>query len=155
MGLGIYGAVTKKQYHAGYSGLHLVRWLALLTCGFPEQIGGKPSYCAYPTIYVLPEGLTAKDAQNMMYANQMSSAIYPNLMLHSDCEGTYTRGGKVNPKADGWKTGNSVKFLEELETLGKELPDAHKTGRPWELYTDLYELVKDEVKNGKGVIKFC
>jgi hypothetical protein len=152
VGLDASGAVSEKSYHAGYGSLHLVRWLALVDCGFPETIGSRPSVRYYPGWYIVPEGLTAKDIQAMVESSMLAGYWYKNLLLHSDCEGTYTKRGKVDTKS--FLTGNSVELLGELELLKKGTPDRLKTGRPWEVFTMLYEMVKDEVKNGKGIIKF-
>jgi hypothetical protein len=115
MGLDAGGLVTDKTYHAGYGALHLVRWLALVDCGFPEEIGGKSSLSHYPGFYVLPEGMTAKDLANMVWASNLAGHLYPNLLLHSDCEGGYTRRGSVD--VETFMTGSSVGLLQELEAL--------------------------------------
>jgi hypothetical protein len=155
MGLDAGGLVTKKTYHAGYGALHLVRWLALVDCGFPEEIGGKSTLSYYPAFYVVPEGLTAKDLANMVWASNLAGHLYPNLLLHSDCEGSYTRRGAVDVQT--FMTGSSVGLLQELEALkscaaGKKHLKSH--ARLGEVFTMLYEMVKDEVKNGKGHIEF-
>lgn len=154
MGLDITAKVSNKDYHAGYSALHGVRWLGMICCGMPEQIAGRSSIYVYPTMYILPEGITAQEIMAMCFAYQKTGYIYPNLMLHSDAEGSYTLRGQVNINDNGWMTGNSKGLLRELKDIKAELPDKFKTGRPWDTFNMLYALVGDEVENGKGHLEF-
>lgn len=149
MGLDISGSVTKKTYHASYSGLHQIRYLALITVGFPDG----EARTLFPRCYVIPAGLTAEDLNKAMIAMQVVGCCYPNLMLHSDCEGGYTKNGRVMSSAD-WFTGNSVQLLDELKDLRESLNDRYKTGYAWELFQRFYDLVEDEVKNGRGTVRF-
>lgn len=153
MGLDIHGRVSKLDYHQGYHALHLVRWLALLSCGFPEKIGDDSSMNIFPMCYVIPQGITGKIISKCLEAAQLSGYWYPNLMIHSDAEGSYTRTGKINPHED-WLRGNSVGLLKELETLKKHIDKKHEESRAYEVFKRLYALVKDEVENGKGHITF-
>jgi len=156
MGLDIHPRTSKKGYHASYHALHGVRWLALISAGFPENIGDKKesSYRSYPGYYVIPNGLTADNLKDMVHAAVVAGHLYPNLMLHSDCEGSYTKRGKVNVFG-GWLTGSSTKLLAELEALKERTPARLKDngpGTPWWTFKMLYELVKDEVKKGTGYL---
>ncbi len=155
MGLDILCGVSKKTYHAGYHALHMVRWLALVACGWPKKLGtGEYSGSMTTHFYVIPEGLRGNELSDMVIAAQCAGHLFPNLMLHSDCEGTYTRRGSVNLST--WQTGNSRGLLKELIKLDEMTPDELKgDSRAWEVYKMLREVVEDEVNNGKGYIKFC
>ena len=147
MGLDIRGSVTNKHWHSSYSGLHLVRKLALVALGFPSRLDG-----IFPTCYVIPE-MTSKELNDALQAIQLAAHHFPNLMLHSDCEGKYTKDGKVNPDED-WEQGNSIGLLDELEKLKNSIEDNFRNGWGWDLLIQLHELVEDEVKNGKGEVLF-
>ena len=149
MGLDI--SAPSKSYHAGYHALHMVRELALLDCGYPDDLEGFPSF------YVVPANLDSKRLSAALLAFQLSGLYYPNLMLHSDCEGKYTRGGKVATNGkDAWMTGNSVGLLRELEELAKTFTDEVKAkrARAISVFDMLHAVVKDAVENGKGTIEF-
>lgn len=152
MGLDIIGSKTDKEYHMGYSAIHLVRYLALLDCGWPEDIDGWPGF------YVLPQNLDAAKFRQIVTALQMAGHIYPNLLLHSDAEGTYTKTGKVclDECKDAWMTGNSLGLLRELEDLeaNTSADRREKYPRAWEVFGALFSLVKDEIRNGGGHLKF-
>ena len=153
MGLDIHGSVTKKTWHASYSGLHHIRRLALFTLGFPDTVGGKDVAAIFPICYFLPEKLTASELVRVMEIMLVAGHIYPNLMLHSDCEGNYTKNGKINPQGD-WMKGNSIGLLNELKNVRIMTDKKHRDSKGWELLISLYELLEDEIKNGKGTIRF-
>lgn len=155
MGLDIYGEVSKKHYHASYSGLHMIRYMALISCGFPTRLGDESGMAVFPTCYVLPQGLKASDINEIISGVQGATFLYPNLMLHSDCEGTYTKNGKVDITGDNaWMTGNSIELLKELECLKESSEDRFRTTQNWTYFIMLYDLVKDEVINGTGKLTF-
>jgi len=110
--------------------------------------------CAFPVVYVLPDGLTATELNEMTQGLQLSGHYYPNLMFHSDCEGAYTKTGKVLEPGKEWTTGNLHGLLSELKLLEKEAPEDLKTGRPWGTFKMLYALVEDEVRLGGNKIEF-
>ena len=157
MGLCITGSVSLKGYSYGYSALHLVRWLALLTCGFPEKINGESSCLSfYPNFAIFPTGqkLISHDViGNMLASLQVAGYRYPNLLLHSDCEGKYTPKGQVL-QGRGWLTGNSKELLGELKNVKKLTTKHLHKERAWAVFNSLFEVVKDEVENGKGILKF-
>lgn len=147
MGLDI--SSKNKSYHAGYYALHMVRRMALLTCGFPES-----RITDYPNVYIFTDENKPPSADEyclIMQACSMAGYLYPNLLLHSDSGGKYTKRGK--PLDGSWETGNSPGFLKELKDLQHQLPKKFKTGRAWEIYEMLYAVVEDAVKNNQ-VIEF-
>lgn len=143
MGLDI-SSQSKLDYHASYSGLHCVRWFAYLHCG------GKSD------AMIFERGRTP-DGQEGRYdwAFVVACVTFPNLMMHSDCDGSYTRNGRVNALDGNLKRGNSVQLLRELRLL-RPTVDAHKDG---DVRTDTYEmllaLVEDVVENHNGTLRFC
>lgn len=156
MGLDIHGKKSDKNYHAAYSGLHLIRYMALVDCGYPTSVGDEPSSSLFPTCYILPKNMTAKDLNDIVLGVQLAAHTYPNLMLHSDCDGTYTLKGSVNvfDGDDAWMTGNSKGLLKELTRLKEQMEDRFRHTHNWALFIMLYELVKDEVEKGEGEITF-
>lgn len=159
MGLDIEGSVSKKNYCQGYHGLHSVRWLALLNCGLPREVNGEQthSWATGPWLHgFVREGKelpTIEQMQTILWAFQLSGYHYPNLMFHSDCEGSYTKSGKVFKTKD-LMSGNSLGLLKELKILKEDIPEDMRESRAVGVFNMLYELVYDEVKNGKGIIKF-
>lgn len=163
MGLDIYGKVSKKEYHLSYSGLHLVRWLALLVCGLPKEICGDTSFTWATSPFLHGYVMKGKELpspelmRTILWSFQQVGYLFPNLMFHSDCDGTYTKTGKVLQNHE-LLTGNSIGLLKELEDLKEELklnPDlVDKESRAIGVFNTLYDLVQDEVKNGKAHLSF-
>lgn len=143
MGLDI--QTRNASYHVGYYGLHLVRELALIACGYPKEVQG------FPAFYILPEGLTGPLLQKAISASIVCGFIYPNLMLHSDCEGKYTSSGKPMEDAN-WFSGNSKKLVEELVDLKNSFSKTQRIGRAWEIFDMLYKVAKDAVKNKEPLV---
>lgn len=153
MGLSIIG--PSKEYHRSYSALHGVRWLALVTCGWPEKIGGKSSDVLYPMTNGADKTPTHREMDDMIRGATLAGYRYPNLILHSDCDGDYTHNGKLTFGPDEWMEGNSDELLEELETLKELVPDNLKQHHPaWGTFKEFYDVVKDIVKNGDGRVEF-
>ena len=156
MSLQIYGKKSKKQYSAGYSGLHLVRWLAVVCCGLPA----KDSCDNYTTEYVFrapkDQGIMIDNA--FVHAHQLSGMRFPNLLMHSDCDGGYTKEGKVM-EGEGLLTGNSIGLLKELEIIKKETPKElqdknqriKKVDEQYQILLDKYEMERS-VSEWKKVI---
>ena len=160
MGLDISGEVSEKDYHYGYSGIHQVRWLGLLCMGMPEKLeSGQDSFLVMSHPYfdnpMHPEEQIPSPGgfQELFWWIMMAGYYLPNLMFHSDAEGTYTKRGKVFAK-HGLESGNSVGLLKELEFIKRDTKEDIKKLLAWEIFNSLYELVKDEVENGKGKIYF-
>jgi len=156
MGLYIYGKTSKKKYSYSYSALHQVRYLALITCGIPEKVCGKDSFLLYSQFFFMPNQITGSLADEMrryISAIQISGYYFPNLMLHSDCDGNYTKNGRIMSDPE-WSKGNSKQLLKELKRLEESLEDKYKQGFNWQIFNDLFDLVKDEVENGKGHLVF-
>lgn len=156
MGLWITGKGSKKEYSRSYFALHLVRWLALRICGLNEKIAGKTSFSYLNDAYINKDAIPTPDEMlNLVWANRVAGHFYPNLLFHSDCEGSYTKKGAVL-KNENLLTGNSIGLLKELKKLKREKPKkiSMDDERAWDTFNTLYELVKDEVENGEGILNF-
>lgn len=139
MGLIVVGATTEKRYRYGYGQLHVIRWIACRSQGYEKD------FVEF-----------MKDQENNLWET------YPKFrqLLHfSDAEGILIPEDflyKVNYE-DSLELGSSTKLLGELDLLKDEL------ARHPEKYQDIatkpffsfYDLVKDEVENGRGIIWFC
>ena len=152
MGLDAYGKKSKKKYHWGYSGLHLIRWLALLSLGMPKEIKGESTFCALSGGWKFKKDWYQDEERTVLWFVQMSGHYFPNLMFHSDCDGAYTKTGKF--LGNKLQSGNSKKLLEELESIKKNLKPCNETERAFECFNLFYDLVKDEVENGEAHITF-
>ena len=158
MGLDIHGDKTGGHVSGGYSRLHYTaRYLALLFCGMPEYLDDAEELRGMH-FYMSPFGIIGKNinpdkVRDFLTAIQISGKEFPNLLLHSDCGGTYTRRGKV--RLEDFMTGNSVALMKELEMLVNEKEfQVEKYVREMEYTKAFYELVKNEVENGSGRITF-
>jgi hypothetical protein len=136
MGLSIYSK-SKYEYHYPYSGLSRIRFVAFIISG------GKLDFADF--------------IQHLKYdwAYQVMSINFPNLVFHSDCEGSYTLKGKIGGK--DLMTGNSKELLKELRCLrrGFKKISIDDDGYTKRILDDLYKLVNDVVKNHDGRIRFC
>lgn len=156
MGLDACGKVSRKKYHWGYSGLHQIRWLALLALGMPQEIKGNSTFCALSGGWKLQDGWYQDEERTILWYVQLSGKYFPNLMFHSDCEGTYTKTGRLDLNGKLMR-GNSRSLLKELQMIkdSENLKNNHlKLGKAMEIFDMFYDLVKDEVENGKGHITF-
>lgn len=158
MGLDIFGKKTNGHLSGSYSSLHHnTRYLALLFCGMPKYLDNEnkhSSFVYYMSKYSEDKVFSTRLMNSFFYSIQLSGHLFPNIMLHSDCEGTYTKNGKLD--LDGnLMTGNSIKLMNELETLVSE-PEfqTEEYSRHMEYTKAFYELVKDEINNGCGTIVF-
>lgn len=158
MGLYIYGKKTRHHLASGYSKLHQnARYLALVYCGMPDNIGENKD--AFNSFMYFPNYETNFENMNVfIYSIQLSGYYFPNLLMHSDCDGKYTKNGKDAPTYNGLLGGNSKKLLKELEILcNDEDLINHKLERVRNAldYTIKFrDLVKDELENGTGTILF-
>ena len=138
MGLDI-SSKSHLQYHAGYGGLHYIRFMAYKFCGGPREFstfeGG---------------GFGAKE-QTYDWCFIVACLEFPNLMMHSDAEGSYGRRGKVNPMNGALDSGSSPGLLRELERLEEF---AKTFEERFQMRTDTYymllALVQDVVHNHDG-----
>lgn len=144
MGLDILSA-SEKDYHFSYHGLHEIRYMAY------RSIGGK-----------LDEREWYKEQANETTETpeyDKALAKFPNLYWHSDCDGKYTRRGRVESfdKPGNLQTGNSVGLLKELQFVKDNLPvnDSFAGYHEWMIFNAFYDVVKDVVENYDGVIQFC
>ncbi|MHA1420340.1 MAG: hypothetical protein ACTSPO_15605 [Candidatus Heimdallarchaeaceae archaeon] len=97
-----------------------------------------------------------KDQKNNLWEK------YPKFrqLLHfSDAEGILIREDflyKINYQ-ESFELGSSTKLLEELEFLKDELarnPEKYKDTSTKPFFS-LYDVVKDEVEEGRGILWFC
>ncbi len=136
MGLDI-SSKSSKEYHFGYGGIHYVRYYAYKVCG------GEKDFIGYSNM--------ARD-DSYDWEGVLAHALFPNLMIHSDCEGSYTLKGKVNPFVSrDLYTGNSTELLKELQFIIKKYK---QDGVRDDSLKALYALVKDVVKNHNGKLTF-
>jgi len=80
MGLDI-SSQSQYRYHAGYSGIHLLRYEAYKSYGGEKDFPGWMS---------MQNTNTHEQDKAFMKTVQM----YPNLVWHSDCDGGYTTDSK-------------------------------------------------------------
>lgn len=143
MGLSI-RSKSENTYDAPYSALHRVRYMAYAAAG------GREDYVTYHKNYT---------SDTVERAFMDANLAYPNLMWHSDCDGTYTPDGKVGSyiEVDNLMTGNSVELLAELKDITERLqPENHPVDNEydWNTMTALYDIVEDTVENYDGVLEF-
>ena len=162
MGLIVSGKSSKKEYNFGYSGLHQIRWIAYKICG------GKKNYVEFMSMH---NGLLHKKdfkypdcesfSENILFilkephydwAYLVALQKFPNLMWHSDCDGIYSKNGKVAPLDKTPLTGNSRELLSELEILKKKSLPFRKEIRWNKIFNQLYDLVEDVVEKGDGKV---
>ncbi len=155
MGLDIYSQ-SDKDYHYGYSGLHYIRYMAY------RALSGKKKYSDW-------HSLERQDVEpDWAYAHCL--LFYPNLYWHSDCDGTYTKRGKLDFTKNTLLTGNSKQLLWELDDIkemlegsgkglakikSKEELNAEISDRDWQVFNMFHDLVKDVVENHDGHLEFC
>jgi hypothetical protein len=158
MGLDIHGEKTGGHMGYSYSRLHYnARYLALIFCSMPEFLDEEKEVSAigfYMNPFTDGKRLNISKLQQFIYAVQISGIEFPNLLLHSDCEGTYTKRGKID--TDGQlMTGNSVGLMKELEKIVNEKEFQTEKYTQQMAYTkSFYELVKKEIEEGSGKIIF-
>ena len=139
MGLDIEGSKTKKRYTWSYSALHRVRAMAYYVCG-----------CEDPEVTKLR--FFNKEPQAFEFS--VAGYTFPNLLLHSDCEGSYTAKGKVL-KNKTLTTGNIYGLQKELNILRKKLTNKEMQNiGGYQVFIDLKALVDDEIKLGGNKITF-
>jgi hypothetical protein len=158
MGLDIYGKKTGHHLGGGYSRIHYTtRALALEFCGMPKYLDAnnqRDSMSFYMHAYI-PDGIYLDNDKlaTFIIAVQISGMEFPNILMHSDCEGKYTKRGKIS--VETMMTGNSIALMHELKEIIDEpifQDESHKSAMD---YTrSFYELVKDEIENGCGTIEF-
>ena len=120
MGLYIRCKHSEKDISWSYSTLHVIRDLALQTCGINKDVCSIIRSCSRSDVDIIrfilayhPE--VSLDA-SIFFGFQLAGYYYPNLLFHSDCEGTYTSKGRVMSDAN-WLHGNIKQLQKELELL--------------------------------------
>jgi hypothetical protein len=80
----------------------------------------------------------------------LAASRFKNLMLHSDCEGSYTQKGKVDFNKKGLLTGNLPELCSELSIIRKAVKKGivGKDGVGVDELETLYKLAIDVNKKG-------
>jgi hypothetical protein len=165
MGLDITGENTGHNLSSNYSTLHYtVRYLAMKFSGMPDSIGtdidGKPKDSFLFCMSGHADKMDRIDTNKMKtfsFSMVRAGYLFPQILIHSDCEGEYTPDGGININ-NGLISGNSIELLKELEVLVNE--ESYKNSDSKQIQTcynhmlKFYELVKDEIENGSGRIIF-
>ena len=158
MGLSIYTTHTDKYISWGYHTLHIVRDLALQSCGVNKELcsiirscySGKVDIVRFLMAYHPEIEIKSGDFGGM----QMAGFLYPNLLFHSDCEGDYTYRGRVMTDKY-WQRGNIKQLKKELEDLLERSEDIDNNSAK-QFTQELYDLVKAECESSKYPrIYFC
>ena len=151
MGLDVDGWSSDKTYHCGYSGIHQIRWLGAILSGFME------SYSDFMKLY---------ERDDIPMDKRFSR--FEQLMHFSDSEGIFVPEWflrKVDYK-ESYYLGNSTKLLDELRIIKFGIYEMYKDkdyfnertkvfeSRAFDIFKELFELVEDEVINGKGILVF-
>ena len=158
MGLAIYTTHTDKDIHWGYHTLHIVRDLALQSCGVNKELCSIIRSCYSSKVDIVrflmayhPEiEIKSSDFAGM----QLAGYYYPNLLFHSDCEGDYTYRGRVMTDKY-WQRGNIKQLKNELENLLESSEDIDNNSAK-QFTQEFYDLVKAECESSKYPrIYFC
>jgi hypothetical protein len=124
----------------------------------PEHLddeGRVSSMVFYLSPYIGDKCLSTDKLRQFISAVQVSGKLFPNLLLHSDCDGDYTKRGKID-LTGGLGKGNSVALLKELGELVNEKEFQNEKYTKEMGYTKAFHaLVKKEIEEGKGIIRFC
>lgn len=151
MGLTIHGKGSKKSYNWSYGALHGIRWIALRECGWPKEIGDKTGRID-TNFYVVPSGLSADCLNNMLGAMALCGYRFPNIMLHSDCDGKYTKGGEVDTAR--YLDGSSIGLNSELRDLWGMAKDNPEYEGWLPALKDMKEVVAAIMDKGDGKVIF-
>lgn len=149
MGLGI--SSKNYRYSYSYSALHQIRGLSLIYCGCPEEIQGK--YCSFLLTYPYFEKVLPPDDMSVLFESVMRAGyLFPELNLHSDCDGKYTSRGKINLST--YETGNSKRLLKELNLLKEstKIQNFIKGKSIQDIFNDFYNVVSDCVAEKQAII---
>jgi len=158
MGLDIHARSTNGHIGWPYSRIHrTIRYLALRYSGMPEYLDNDKTIKSI-AIYMHPffEGkkIDTPTMQSFLTSIQFAVIHFPNILMHSDCSGTYTKNGRAGVSCD-LSTGNSKQLLKELAILVNEpVFKVQKYENEYSHLIKFFALVKNEVENGKGRIEF-
>ena len=160
MGLRISSKSSKKKYNCGYSGIHKLRWIAYKICDgekdFSDFLMMQKGYLNNKLLKVpvpYDEMLGFKEP-HYDWSYIMTLQEFPNLMWHSDCDGTYSKNEKIAPLDKTPLTGNSRELLSELKILKKKSLPFRKYIQWDRIFNQLYNLVEDVVEKGDGKLIF-
>ena len=138
MGLDIQ-AKSKYKYSFSYTGIHYIRYITYLSCKGEKGFGDYIS-------------MANKDCYDWEFI--MALHKYPQIIWHSDSEGSYTKKGKITDLHKMPLTGNSVELLKELKMLNNWISKNPQIDVRLDTFYALFNLVKDVVKKGNGYLKF-
>lgn len=130
MGLDIVGKKTGNTISYGYSKIHYnARYLAFVYCGMPEYIGKEnddskdiDSFIFFIHPFTGFNGVKFEIDKMQKYNNALIFAgfYFPNLLMHSDCDGNYTKNSPPAIKSYRLLKGNSIQLLKELNIICKD-----------------------------------
>lgn len=158
MGLCVCDKYNTTSVSWSYHTLHEIRKFAFMYCGLSNNINIDMFYdIALRRVDEKELSKMGFVKTNITYIHDIfkkASEQFPNLIEHSDCEGKYTKNGKINMKT--FLTGNSIGLLNELKLLVDWEPIKSKNNEyHYHCLLRLYEVVKKIVEEGDGVIYFC
>ena len=135
MGLSIYGVGTEEFFSCTYGSWYDLRSLACRVDGYQDSL----------------EFLVGDD-------HFRSNTRFRQFVCFSDHDGILVPQRQLGgiDYEHSFSLGSSDKLLQELEVLNKYLRKNRKLGGTLErnLFSDLYKLVKEEVKEGMGILVY-
>ena len=139
MSLYMRGMASEKHYSYNYSTLHYIRYLACKADGYKNDWN------------------TFNDVEDLKEEHNLSA--YPHFwqLLHfCDAEGVMVPDSYLEhvEYKESYYLGSSTKLLEELEFLKEDIaryPEKYENEKLTSFWT-LYDLVKDEVEEGYGIL---
>ena len=163
MGLDIIPKHSEITYHRSYSALHLVRRLAFTYMNIPKSViealfcrndhidvYDYNMYCRARDINKEKLTITPTDLYNLVIVGYK----FPNLLFHSDCEGSYTVNSSVMQETN-WETGNIYGLNDELTLLYNHFKAMNITEvEGFHVLSQLQQLVEDECRYDDPVIEF-
>lgn len=171
MGLSIRGKKTGESHGGNYSALHqATRYLALSYCNMPDSLGTSEdidyrmheidAFSFYINPYISSRGhFDPTKMSDFIFAIECAGYLFPNILLHSDCDGQYTKNGTSGPENNSeLLKGNSIQLLKELEKICacenfiNSDDDRIKRALAWTI--EFRDLVKTEIDEGCGTIIF-
>lgn len=154
----ITGKKTGRSLSWGYGQLHQIRDFTLVVCGAPEYLDNKETvltkaFNCFPWVPARKE-LDDEKMSKYLFVLRKSGYYFPNILLHADHTGKYTRTGKICSNY-ALTTGNSVQLLKELKLLLDQAEcKISRFASIVQCMQALHDLVEDELTNGCGTIIF-
>jgi hypothetical protein len=144
MGLSIDGWYSEKEWSYSYTPLHWVRYLACKIDGY------KGTWLEFDGPF------RGHESQQPWLKHKR----FWQLLHFSDCEGILLPDSRLEDVdyENSFEVGSSTKLLRELDIIREEIttyPDKYKDmEQTIKIFWDLYNLVKDEVDEGAGILRF-